>query len=52
MLLNRNYTLIERANEFDEPPSNGLPISRRQRAAEAVKMPTISRAKRSAAWAC
>jgi len=31
---------------------NGLPISRRERAAETVKKPTISRAKRSAAWAC
>ena len=30
---------------------NGLPISRRERATKTVKMPTISRAKRSAAWA-
>jgi hypothetical protein len=31
---------------------NGLGISRCERAARTVKMPTISRAKRSAAWAC
>jgi len=33
-------------------PSNGLPISCRERTARTVKMPMISRAKRSAAWAC
>jgi hypothetical protein len=33
-------------------PPNGLPISRCERAANTVKMPSISRAKRSAAWAC
>jgi len=31
---------------------NGLPISRRKRAKMTAKKPTISRAKRSAAWAC
>ena len=34
------------------PPPNDLPISRRKRTAKRVKMPMISRAKRSAAWAC
>jgi hypothetical protein len=34
-----------------EPP-NGLPISRRKRATQTVKIRTISRAKRSTAWAC
>jgi len=34
-----------------EPP-NGLPISRRKRTTRTAKKPPISRAKRSAAWAC
>ena len=38
--------------EHSELQPNGLPISCRKRAIETVKIAMISRAKRSAAWAC
>ena len=33
-------------------PPNGLPFSRRERAGSSLQKSTISRAKRSVAWAC
>ena len=47
----RRMTRKRRADHAPQPP-NGLPISRRKRTAATVKMPMISCAQRSAAWAC
>src|SRR5262245_28604754 len=45
----RTESLLD-SGEAEAP--NALPISRRERVLQTVKKPTISRAKRSAAWAC
>jgi len=42
----------KRRADYAPQPPNGLPISRRKRTAATVKMPMISCAQRSAAWAC